>query len=194
MDNLEDRYKALQNAIEKTVNKKMISPVDFDKLSISIYEQTGEIISSMTLKRFWGYLGEKNIRQPRLSTLNILSSMIGYTDWKSFSNCNKNTENNIQSHFLEGKTLRTITLNPGTLIRLRWLPDRCVIIRYDGNEQFSILKSTNSKLSAGDTFRCREIIEGEPLYVSDVMHNNQKYNSYVCGKINGIKYNFIKDI
>lgn len=59
MDNLEDRYKALQSAIEKTVNKKMISPVDFDKLSISIYEQTGEIISSMTLKRFGDILARK---------------------------------------------------------------------------------------------------------------------------------------
>lgn len=194
MENKEDSYKALKNAIERTENRKMISPRDFEQLSMSIFERTGEIISSMTLKRFWGYLGEANIRQPRLSTLNILASMIGYADWESYYNCNKNTKNNQQSNFLNSRALKTITLNHGTLIRLRWLPDRCIIIRHDGDEIFTVLESVNSKLSAGDTFRCEKIIDGEPLYVSDVTHNNQRYNNYVCGQIDGIKYNLIKDM
>lgn len=194
MENKEDSYKALKNAIERTENRKMISPRDFEQLSMSIFERTGEIISSMTLKRFWGYLGEANIRQPRLSTLNILASMIGYADWESYYNCNKNTENKQQSNFLNSRALKTITLNHGTLIRLRWLPDRCIIIRHDGDEIFTVLESVNSKLSAGDTFRCEKIIDGEPLYVSDVTHNNQRYNNYVCGQIDGIKYNLIKDM
>ena len=59
----------------------MMTPTDFDYLAVCLFDATKVSVSAMTLKRFWGYLGEKNMRQPRLSTLNALALYVGYADW-----------------------------------------------------------------------------------------------------------------
>lgn len=192
MKQIEEIYNALQKAAEKSINREMVSPRDFDYMSVRIYERTGEIVSSMTLKRFWGYLGDKNKRQPRLSTLGILSSLIGYTNWASFYNDYNNVEGKIQSDFLLKRTQHASAIPNGTLIRLRWEPNRCVTIRHEGYEVFTVLESINSKLSAGDTFRCGLFIDNEPAYLSGVVHDGKTYDSFVCGSDTGIKFDIIK--
>ena len=69
-----------------------------------------------------------------------------------------------------------------------WHPDRVVTIRHDGYEVFSVVESVNSKLSAGDTFRCGLIVEGEPLYLSQLIHEAGEPMSYVCGSEGGVKF------
>ena len=52
MEQIDEIYKRLQTALEKTVGKPMHTPRDFDYLVARIYDATGENISTMTLKRF----------------------------------------------------------------------------------------------------------------------------------------------
>ncbi|PWV56590.1 hypothetical protein [Chitinophaga sp. S165] len=55
---------------------------DFEKLSESIQEATGVILSITTLKRLWGKLSYTN--SPAITTLNTLAQYAGYPDWGTF--------------------------------------------------------------------------------------------------------------
>jgi hypothetical protein len=187
MVQIDDIYKKLQTAVEKAVSRQMCTPRDFDYLSARIYDVTGENLSAMTLKRFWGYLGEKNKRQLRLNTLNLLARMVGYTDWATYYK-ESSVRGEIESDFLKNNSLITNSLQKGTMVQLMWHPDRVVTIRHDGYEVFSVVESVNSKLSAGDTFRCGLIVEGEPLYLSQLIHEAGEPMSYVCGSEGGVKF------
>lgn len=58
------------------------SSYDFEKLSESIQEATGVVLSVTTLKRLWGKLSYTNT--PAITTLNTLAQYAGYEDWGSF--------------------------------------------------------------------------------------------------------------
>ena len=81
-DQQEQALAKLRDKIEETIGRKMKTPKDFDFLSEQVFEKLHETVSSTTLKRIWGYLSEASI--PRISTLDILSQYVGYTDWASF--------------------------------------------------------------------------------------------------------------
>ncbi|MBQ2298407.1 MAG: hypothetical protein II278_03395 [Bacteroidaceae bacterium] len=53
---------------------------------------------------------------------------------------------------------------------------------------FSVLESVNSKLNAGDTFRCGLVVEGEPMYLAQLKHEGGEPVSYVCGREGGVKF------
>ena len=187
MQTIEDIYGALRGAVEKTVGRAMKTTSDFDHLAASLFETTKVSISAMTLKRFWGYLGEKNERQPRLSTLNLLVQLVGYTDWMTYYK-QSSAAGKVESDFLKNNSLVTNSLSKGTLIRLMWHPDRVVTIRHEGYEVFTVVESINSKLSVGDTFRCGLIVEGEPMYLAQLKHEGGEPVSYVCGREGGVKF------
>ena len=83
------------------------------------------------------------------------------------------------------------SLEKGTIIKLNWLPDRCITIEYIGLCMFKVLESKNSKLSKGDTFICERFVENSPLMLSNLIHDNSNPVNYICGKRNGIKYQLI---
>lgn len=184
---IHDIYKRLQVAVEKAVGREMMTPRDFDYLAARLFDATGENVSAMTLKRFWGYLGEKNERQPRLTTLNLLAQLVGYTDWMTYYKESSAT-GKVESDFLKNHSLATNSLAKDTLIQLMWHPDRVVTIRHEGYEVFTVTESLNSKLSVGDTFRCGLIVEGEPMYLAQLKHEGEEPVSYVCGREGGVKF------
>ena len=190
MEPIHDIYKRLQTAVEKAVGREMVTPRDFDYLAARLFDATGENVSAMTLKRFWGYLGEKNERQPRLTTLNLLAQMVGYTDWTTYYKESSAT-GKVESDFLKNHSLVTNSLAVGAMIQLMWHPDRVVTIRHEGDESFTIVESKNSKLSVGNTFRCGLIVEGEPMYLAQLKHEGGEPVSYVCGREGGVKYRLI---
>ena len=187
MEQIDEIYKRLQTAVEKAVGREMRTPRDFDYLVARIYDATGENLSAMTLKRFWGYLGEKNMRQLRLSTLNLLARMVGYTDWVTYYK-ESSAQGEIESDFLRNNSLVTNSLQKGSMVQLMWHPDRVVTIRHDGYEVFTVVESVNSKLSVGDTFRCGLIVEGEPMYLAQLKHEGEEPVSYACGREGGVKF------
>lgn len=182
----------LREATEKAIGRSMHTPRDFDDLSKSIYERVRINISAMTLKRFWGYLGEKNVRQPRVYTLNTLSQYIGYIDFKTF--CEHSTaKGGVESDFIFNNFIYANALSKGSTIRVMWQPDRSILIRHEGCEIFTIVESFNSKLSVNDKFRCSYIIEGEPLYLNCLIHEGAAPSNYICGRIGGVKYHIINN-
>ena len=167
--------------------RKMVTPRDFDYLSTRIFDKTKIYVAPITLKKFWGYLGEKYRQKPYRNTLNILAVYAGYTSIEAFVNSLSDTGLN-NSEVLHGPSLQTASLNKGAMLELKWSPDRCIKIRYEGYDMFRIVEAVNSKLTVGDTFLCYQFFEQQPLYLHCLVHCNGEPTGYVCGKEGGIRY------
>lgn len=178
-----DILKALLHSIEKQVNFKPSSPRDFNQIREIIYDSTGKTIGITTLKRLWGY--DKGEHKPYLSTLDILSSFLGYANFINFCDSInvKNTKTK-SSEFLEG-TLKAEDLEPNQLICLKWSPNRVCLIQYQGNYLFEVKQVKNAKLMVGDTFRCQLFVNGQSLTVYDLTNSGHSNLTYTCGRGEG---------
>lgn len=174
----------LRRDIEKSVERNINTPADFEFLSGVIWERTKTSISTSTLKRLWGYIdGADNTRQ---CTLELLSKTLGYKSWKEYTEHLVET-NSDQSDFLTNSPhICSDDLSVGDTIELKWMPNRTCIIRYTGKYKFIIEKAINTKLSEDDTFNCRFFIVGQPLYIDNLIHNNEMPTAYVIGKRDGL--------
>lgn len=177
----------LRSQIERAVGMGMKTPKDFDILTSMIYARTHSMISSYTLKRFWGYLHSGDIRK---SSLNTLCQFIGYIDWNAFTNSNADVNS---SEFNFSKSLSSDMLIRGDRLRILWRPDRSIIIRYEGFNLFEVEESQNSKLHVGDRFQCHLFQENEPLLLSCLIRTGMPPSNYVCGKDGGITFQKINE-
>ena len=71
----------LLELVKKEYGRDISTTTDFESLSVIIEKKTGELLSSSTLKRLYGYVSLRPI--PRKSTLDILARYVG---WKSYDN------------------------------------------------------------------------------------------------------------
>lgn len=180
----------LKESIENICGYKVRTPRDFDALATNIFENTKQMISPTTIKRFWGYLVEKEEQRPRINTLNILSQYVGYPDFETFCKLHS-TDAECESAFLHNNSLQTRSLLKGDRLRLMWNTDRCLTIQYIGLCMFKVVESINSKLCKDDTFICERIIENSPLLLSNLIHNNGDPVNYICGKKGGVKFQLL---
>ena len=95
------------------------------------------------------------------------------------------------SDFILTRHLDTKKLELGYKVNIKWLPDRKLLVEHLGGGKFRVLKSINSKLSVDDTFECPQLIEGERLYVGNLIHHTKEGETvgpinYVAGKLSGI--------
>ncbi|MCR5131467.1 MAG: hypothetical protein K6C10_08430 [Prevotella sp.] len=121
-----------------------------------------------------------------------MSHYLGYTDYITFCQWySKNKEE--QSDQVLASHLSTKELEPGTKLVLTWYPERrCVVqLREDGS--YIILEAENTKLSVGDTFQCELFIDGEPLYMNQLIHEGRPPMVYVAGKVNGIRFAYVPE-
>ncbi|MDE6428471.1 MAG: hypothetical protein K2K59_05910 [Muribaculaceae bacterium] len=179
----------LCSSIEDTLGRKMQTPKDFKHLSEEIFNRVHSLISPSTLMRLWGYI-ESDVK-PRVSTLNQLARFVGFRDLQDFLLMD---HKNRQSSVVICRHLNVSTdIQRGQKLRLRWLPDRVCDIIYRGNLYFEVIRSEHTGLKKGATFMCPLIIEGEPLYLDNVVQYDIPGSGYVCGKRNGVTFNFLTD-
>lgn len=189
MQNTQEIIEQLKSAVELVVGRKIEHPKDFDFLEKQIEGYVGEHISVSTLKRLWGYVTSNS--EISVYTLNVLSHMIGYAGWSEFcqSRCVAEEES---SHKIICRKLFTSALSPGTKISLVWRPDRKLLVRFEGQDLFVVLESTNSKLAAGDIFHCAQFVEKMPLFLSGLYRKGMPPCDYVCGRQGGIVWSIIE--
>ena len=183
----DELYGALRQKAEQVAGRAMNTPRDFDYLAMRIFDKTKGYIAPVTLKRFWGYLGEERRKKPYRSTLDILAQFAGYVSIEAFEEGYAGGSA-VESDFLTNDSLQVTSLEKDARIELRWYPDRCVTVVYLGMEMFRVVESVNSKLSTGDTFMVNQIIDGEPLTLRCLVHEGMAPTNYVCGRVNGVKY------
>ena len=72
----------LLSEVEKKYGRRVATSTDFESLSVVIEMSVGELISSSTLKRLWGYVSLNPT--PRIATLDVLARFVGYRNFKEF--------------------------------------------------------------------------------------------------------------
>ncbi len=177
---------SLCKAIEAALHMEMRTPKDFEQLRERIYLRLHQMVSTSTLKRVWGYLhseGDFSIR-----TLDILAQFIGYENYKAFCEHASST-GELPSNLVLNRHINVdADLVRGDRLTLFWLPDRTCELSYEGDMKFVVTASENTRLKEGDTFCCSLIVEGEPLYLSNLLQPGQQPTNYVCGKQGGIRF------
>lgn len=178
--------------IEKAIGRELCTPKDFDLLRMCIYERLHTMISATTLKRIWGYLNEEV--QTRKGSMNILAQFIGYRDFDDYVAHANALNNEVQSSPVMSRKLNVPEeLKPGDCLRILWLPDRQCEVVYLGNLMFRVLSSCNTRLLPNNTFQCGLLIEGEPLYLDQLIQDCRPPVTYVCGKRSGVRFERINN-
>ena len=186
---------ALRVEIEKRIGK--INGHDrLAKLETLIEDKCTEHVSISTLERLWGY-STRNAKNVSESILNVLARYVDAESWEDF--CTK-LESNHQKHseLFKGKNIIDCKeLSPGTMLRLKWNPDRVCDIEYLGDYRFVAKRTENASIRPGDTFRCLQIERGRELYMDCFTRQGEPENNdtrYLVGKTNGLtSVEFIND-
>ncbi len=174
----------LRRLVEESFGSEVKSPKGFTQLSESIFDRTGMLISATTLKRIWGYLSEPVT--PRQATLDVLARYIGWKSWLEFQ---QNSKPGIDSGMVASEHIDVLReLKWGDIVRLTWQPSRVCDVKYIGAGKFKIIKAEGTKLSVGDTFTCNLIVDSEPLYLNNLIHDGSPAATYVCGRHYGIHF------
>ena len=176
--------------VERVAGLHMETPQDFVWLSEQISRQRRSSVSVNTLKRLWGYL-PSNYATTRRSTLDTLAQYVGFRDYATF--CNQQDIKSTVSNKVLSRHLNTKMLERGLKLHVTWMPDRDLVVEHQGAGRFVVRSVENSKLSVGDTFDCLLIIENEPLYLGNLIHEGQPPVSYVAGKQDGVRFEVMED-
>ena len=173
--------------IEQSLGKELKTPKDFEMLRECIYDRLRILISATTLKRVWGYLDDGV--QSRQGTMDILARFIGYQNYEDYEANAATYKNEAQSSPVMSRKLNVEEeLESGDRVRITWHPDRICDVTYHGGLNFSVDDSRNTRIKEGNTFRCSLFIEGEPLYIDNLIQENRPPVAYVCGKKSGIRF------
>ena len=178
----------LLRAVQEACGYSFSSSRDFDNLSEKIMLRTRERISPTTLKRMFGYLKEEVA--PRAFTLDVLAQFVGYKNYEAFCQ-DFNKGEKVQSNVVLSQKLSADCLAVGQRVRLTWKPDRVCIIEYRGEGLWTVVEAQQTKLCAGDTFRCHLFIAHEPLFLDELRHGAGQPVSYVAGRKDGIMFELV---
>lgn len=172
----------LVTEIEKMIGRQVLTPRDFDALSVNIQERTHEYLSATTLKRIWGYFDRPT--KPRQFTLDTLARFLGYRSFNSFKE--ESADDEEQSNLIIGNRLCSDDLKAGDHIKITWMPNRVCICEYLGNGIFKVIEAQHTKLCVGDTFSCYLFVDYEPLFLDNLIHAGEPPVGFVAGKKNGV--------
>lgn len=187
-----DIHSLLRDKVERYVGIRMQTRRHFDALAERIFANSREMVSSTTLRRFWGYQ-EKDSVAASHNTLNVLSRLIGYTCWDDFVSAVNRSDDGTSSELVQSMhILSSGNLLQGTRLQVTWDPDRLILLEYLGNCIFRVLESEHSKLCEGDTFRCPQIIAGQPMCCENLLRPGHAIMSYVCGRAGGLSFSILE--
>ena len=173
----------LLELVEKQYGRKLSTTTDFESLSVIIEKATGDLLSSSTLKRLYGYVSLNT--GPRKTTLDILSRFIGNRDYETFR-ISLSNDPQFSSRFFSAKTVTTSELKAGDRLRIGWPANRIVTLNYLGDDLFEVETSVNASLVKGDRFRQVSFMKGYPLYLSRILRDGDYTPAYVAGMNSGL--------
>lgn len=166
--------------IEERLGHSISTPADCEALSKDIEARTGEHLGVNTLKRMVGLLD--STVEPRQTTLNVLASYLGYSNWLVL---NLITSNEGNSEFDGGQRILPTQLQPGKKVQFTYDPDRDVTLVYEGGELFRVTDSHRSKLLPGDLVSVQQFVLGQPL-VCSVLRGDKSLGTLTAGKLAGL--------
>lgn len=178
------KQEELKREVERVVGHELREARDFELLSKYLLKCTRERLSPTTLKRLWGYLKNEEV-QTRRHTLDVLARFSGYRSYDGFC-AQEEKKDDVQSGICIEERINTERMRHGQRLIITWLPDRRIMVKHLGDSTFEIMEAENTKLCVGDTFRCHLMIQHEPLYLDELVHQGMPPTGYVAGLRDGV--------
>lgn len=173
----------LLSLVEQKYKKNLQTSTDFDEFSFHLKQQLGEMISTSTLKRLWGYVNDSHT--PRQQTLDTLSRYINHSNFKDFCNWLKSSTT-YNSSFFTTKQILSKELLPGQELEIGWSPNRYLRLQYQGNSIFLITEALQSKLQKGDSFEAAAFLMKQPLFLPYILRNGTRTSPFIAGRNGGL--------
>ena len=176
---------ALRERVEEVYGQPLQTHNAFIALVEAVEDALREHLSESTLERLWGY-STREADAVSLRTLDVLSRYAGATSWKDFC-AELHASSPVESEEFSGESVLSTRLEPGSRLRLGWLPDRLVTVTYIGQNRFVVEESMNSSLQPGDSFECLQLQVGRPLYLDRFRRAGSGAEArYVAGERHGL--------
>lgn len=183
MNELKPEIIELLLLVEQKYGKSLRTTTDFDEFSLHLKRRTGEIISTSTLKRLWGYVAD--VHKPRILTLDLLARYAGFDSFTGY--CSFLKMNSVcNSSFFTTKQLQAQDLEIGDEVEIGWAPNRYLRLLYQGDAWFEVLESKQSKLCKGDRFETVCFLLGQPLSLAYVLRGDEKTAPFIAGRNGGL--------
>jgi hypothetical protein len=159
---------------------------DCELLALDVESVTGEHIGVNTMKRLLGFITDE--RTPRTSTLDVIARYLDFDDWDALRLADESSSN---SAFDERDEYLACYLEKGQHVLITYPPNRELELENQGDNQFRVIKSENSKLLEGDLLTLTHIIRHYPLLVSQVIRDGQNLGAFTAGKVQGINFELL---
>ena len=165
----------------KECGREIRIPADCEFLALDIESKTKTHIGSTTLKRLIGFTNDE--RTPHASTLNTIAGYLGHRSWEKLIDIADKSNSAIDWHSHE---VRSSELETGCKVEITYLPDRKITFRYNGENNYTVIESINSKLQEGDILEITNLILDHPMYAKSVRRGTETIGEYTAGIISGI--------
>lgn len=167
----------IKSMVELRLGQEIRYPSDCEYLDRTIASSTRMHIGVTTLKRLFGFV--RGVSEPRMSTLDVLASYLGYPGYDSLVASLAPARNDVierlhSSEVAEGEQVR-LTFCPGGL----WLTKR-------GDGLFRVVRSSDRQLRAGDVVRVDLFRLRYPLFVYDIIRDDAPQGDCVLAKVSGV--------
>lgn len=181
---------SLRLRIEEVLNRRIVTPTDYQFLADVIKERCHQSLGLSTLKRIWGYINDAGRDyKPSRYTMCVLARFIGYRDIEDY--LGSKGQPMVQSATYVGKTIDAMTIKPGTRLRITWSPNRVCLLNSLGNNSFEVLESINSKLLKSDIVTCMSMTQNAPLFFNRVIRAGEQPMTYIAGSRTGIHFEIL---
>mgnify|MGYP006983547885 CR=1 FL=1 len=173
----------LKHLVEERYGKKLSTTTDFEEFLLMLQRKHEIGVSSSTLKRLYGYVGDSH--KPRVQTLDALATYLEFKDYAGFVDWLK-TSTRYNSSFFDACQLVSSDLERGDNVEIGWAPNRLLRLEYLGDSAYRVVEAHNSKLQSDDMFVTGCFIKEQPLYLPYIERNGERTPPFVAGRNGGL--------
>lgn len=156
-------------------------PSDCVYLALDIESKTSVRIGATTLKRLLGFAQDE--RTPHTSTLDALARYLGYAHWDELTRIEDTGNSDFDP---SDEELRSADLQPGNTVEITYLPDRRLVLQFQGACRYRVIESENSKLQKDDEVEILNFVLHHPLLVINVCRNRESLGQFTAGRVSGL--------
>lgn len=171
--------------------KVLTTDKDYNDFSIKVADKTAtNPLHCNTWKRVFRHLRKKDNSpcEPSQSTLEIISSYLGYGAWEELMEDLDDELEHLQrkignNHISGIQPMTPIDwilkkLKKGDIIEIKYYPNRILLLEFIRKDYYKVVSSKNSLLEQGDTVYISMFAIGYPLMISEVIRNGISKGKY----------------
>jgi len=171
----------IKEQIETKLGQKIRYHSDLECLCIEIEKETKHKISLNTLKRLFGFIA--GVSEPRLYTLDTIALYLGYSNWDVYL---LSLDKSGNSGFNSLQEIKIESLPIYSVVEFGYEPDRTVQVIFEGQNNFKVISTKNSKLIENDLVEITHFVLNYPLVILNVIREGKSMGRFTAGRVGGL--------